>query len=205
MQVSKHIQQKGFTLLETLVAVFILTLALTGPIYIATLAIRSSIESRDNISAYYLAEEAIEVVRNQRDEKSLLATEDDATSWTYGIIGSTNCINAAGASTITSCYLTRDNDGVYLFTECDSAGCPPLAFNPAGSVIYGGDGSINSKFTREIYLQVASQDGSVNAEPIREVDLVVNIKWPDRGFERVFQIVERLHDQQYAKYYMEIE
>ncbi|MBC7766986.1 type II secretion system protein, partial [Arenimonas sp.] len=60
-------QNKGFTLLETLVAIFILTLSLTGPVYIASVAFHNTIDSRDNISAQYIAEEVIEVIRNKRD------------------------------------------------------------------------------------------------------------------------------------------
>jgi prepilin-type N-terminal cleavage/methylation domain-containing protein len=205
MRAPIHTQQKGFTLLETLVAVFILTLALTGPIYIASLAIRGSVESRDNISAYHLAEEAIEVIRNRRDNISLQSSGDE-TSWIYNIVDASGCVNSATESSIKTCYMTRDTSGIYTFTACGSGGCPPLVFDPEGSIIYGATGLIgasNSKFTREVYIQVASQDGSTNAEPNREIDVVVTIRWPDRGTVRKFQVIERLHNQQYSKYYIE--
>jgi prepilin-type N-terminal cleavage/methylation domain-containing protein len=205
MHVSTYTQQKGFTLLETLVAVFILTLALTGPIYIASLAIRGSVESRDNISAYHLAEEAIEVIRNKRDQISLNMS-DDTTSWTYGLENNVGCINSAFETSMTVCHMTRNTDGVYTFTVCDSAGCPPLVFDPTGPIIYGATGligAIDSKFTREIYLQVAPQDGSADREANREIEVVVTIRWLDRNTPRRFQLIERLHDQQYAKYYVE--
>lgn len=203
---SFHIQKKGFTLLETLVAVFILTLALTGPIYIASLAIRSSVESRDNISAYHLAEEAIEVIRNKRDRIALQG-HVDSNSWLFDIMGSatTGCMNPPSSATISSCEMTRDVSGAYTFTPCSGA-CPALVFNPAGPILYGQTGSsggINSKFSREIYLQTAPQDGSTTANPDREVDVVVTVKWQDRGRERQFQIIERLHNQSYADYYIE--
>ncbi len=199
----KSISQKGFTLLETLIAVFILTLALTGPIYIASLAIRSSVESRDNVSAYYLAEEAIEFIRNTRDTISLQDTISDAT-WLGGITGNVDCANSQSDISITSCVMNRDTSGVYTFTQCPSDGCPPLSFNPVGSVIYG-DGTVttNSKFTREIYLQTAAQDGEADDSAVREVDLVVTVKWKDRGRDKQLRLVERLHNQQYAKYYIE--
>lgn len=207
MFLKKRQMSQGFTLLETLVAIFILTLALTGPIYIASLAIRSSVESRDNISAYHLAEEAIEVIRNKRDTISLQPGVDQ-TNWLYGITGGENCLNPFPAIDITSCYMNRDTDGVYSFTQCPSGGCPALTFTPAGEVLYGQTGSsdgIDSKFRREIYLQVAPYDGStsVPVHPNREVDVVVTVRWLDRGRERQFQIIERLHNQNYAKYYIE--
>jgi prepilin-type N-terminal cleavage/methylation domain-containing protein len=192
-------QKKGFTLIETLVAVFILTLALTGPIYIATLAIRSSVESRDNVSAYFLAEEAIEVVRNNRDNKSLQSDVSDA-NWLSDITGGADCINNAG-DTSTVCVLTRDNTG-YSFSQCVGT-CPPLAFNPTGDIIYGDDsvsGSARSKFTREIYLQTADQDTGTGINAEKEINLVVTITWQDKGRDRRFQITERLHNQKYIKY-----
>lgn len=194
-------QQRGFTLLETLVAVFILTLALTGPIYIATLAIRSSVESRDNVSAYYLAEEAIEAIRNNRDTIAL--TDSTDANWVNTITGNVDCKNANTVSSPNTCYMTRDAGGVYRFTQC-AGSCPALAFNPNGSIIYGEDsvsGYQNSKFTREIYLQVGSQDGSTGSTPLREIKVVVTVKWQDRGRDRQLQLVERLHNQQYKYYY----
>ena len=205
MRVKKLIQKKGFTLLETLVAVFILTLALTGPIYIASLAIRGSVESRDNISAYHLAQEAIEVIRNKRDYLSLQSNISPA-NWLANITGGVNCMNPSGPGSITSCYMTRDGGtGVYTFTQCAGA-CAPLLFNPNGNILYGETGligAIESKFTREIYLQTASQDGGSGINALREVDVVVTIKWMDKGKEKQFKITERLHNQQYAKYYIQ--
>lgn len=203
---SQKSSQKGFTLLETLIAVFILTLALTGPIYIATLAIRSSVESRDNVSAYYLAEEAIEVIRNARDAASLQRTVSD-TTWLTNITGGINCSNAKSSPTITSCVMTRSGaTGVYTFTQC-SGTCPPLVFNPSGSIIYGqddtSDATTTSKFTREIYLQTAVQDTATDQNAFKEIDVVVTMKWRDRGRDKQLQLVERLHNQQYAKYYQE--
>lgn len=196
--------KKGFTLLETLVAIFILTLALTGPIYIATLAIRGSVESRDNISAYYLAEEAIEAIRNKRDEISL--TNDNDAEWLNGITGDANCKNSSSEVSLRYCYMTREGStGKYKFIEY-SGNPSPLSFNPTGnSIIYGEDGVGfgESKFTREIYLKVADQDGSTNSDANREVDVVVTVKWEDRGRDRQLQLIERLHNQQYADYYIE--
>jgi prepilin-type N-terminal cleavage/methylation domain-containing protein len=177
----KLLHKKGFTLLETLVAVFILTLALTGPIYIATLAIRSSVESRDNV-----------------------LTDTVDANWVNTVTGGTDCKSAYSASVPTKCYMTRTSGGKYKFTQCAGT-CPALPFNPAGSIIYGEDSVLgygNSKFTREIYIQVAAQDGSTTNIPVREVNVVVAMKWIDHGRPRQLQITERLHNQQYRDYYI---
>jgi prepilin-type N-terminal cleavage/methylation domain-containing protein len=61
------LKNKGFTLVETLVAISILSLAITGPMVIAQKGIGSAIYSRDEVTAFYLAQDAVEYVRNVRD------------------------------------------------------------------------------------------------------------------------------------------
>ncbi|MES2623264.1 MAG: prepilin-type N-terminal cleavage/methylation domain-containing protein [Patescibacteria group bacterium] len=196
-------RQKGFTLLETLVAIFILTLALTGPIYIASLAIRSSVESRDSVSAYYLAEEAIEVIRNGRDKKALEINTGPIV-WLKGVLGNTDCFaEKNGAPTL--CAMTRNPlTAQYTFTTCPATGCPPLNFDPNGPIIYGADGTTaqTSKFIREISLRVAPQDTSVTTTPNSELIVGVTIRWDDKGRQKSFTINETLHNQQYSKYYI---
>lgn len=209
----KLAHKKGFTLLETLVAIFLLTLALTGPIYIATLAIRSSVESRDNISAYYLAEEVVEAIRNIRDTRSLSREVSiQGAGWLRDLspgIGSVtspaDCFNRYG-DIVNVCSMSRlGSENLYIFETCIGGLCAPLTFNPASNdgIIYGGQGagSINSKFTREFYIESAMQDPAANtAYPVAEANLVVTVRWQDKGRDRQFQLVEHLHNLEYVKY-----
>lgn len=67
-----HKLQKGFTLIETLVAISILLLSIIGPMEIAARGLFSAYYARDEITAYYLAQEGVEYVRNLRDTKYLV-------------------------------------------------------------------------------------------------------------------------------------
>ena len=58
---------RGFTLLETFVAITILMFAVVGPLTIVSKALNASYDSRDQITAFYLAQDAIEYIRNVRD------------------------------------------------------------------------------------------------------------------------------------------
>lgn len=60
-------KEKGFTLIETLVAISILLLSIIGPMEIAARGLFSAYYARDEITAYYLAQEGVEYVRNLRD------------------------------------------------------------------------------------------------------------------------------------------
>lgn len=63
----------GFTLIEAMVAVTILTLSIAGPLYTANSAIVASMIARDQLTASYLAQEGIEYVRAMRDYEYLAA------------------------------------------------------------------------------------------------------------------------------------
>src|SRR4051812_13810349 len=57
-----HVQnpRRAFTLVESMVAISILALAVTGPMIIAQKGIGSAIYAKDQITAFYLAQEAVE-------------------------------------------------------------------------------------------------------------------------------------------------
>ncbi len=81
----------GFTLVETLVAITILLLAIGGPMFAVSQSLKSSYYARDQITAFYLAQDAIEYIRNLRDENALTGgTWSDFTSMSGGPIS--DCI-----------------------------------------------------------------------------------------------------------------
>ena len=85
--------KRAFTLIETLVAITILTLAIVGPLYAANRAIVGARTSRDHLTATYLAQEAIEYVRLMRDDDFLArhqagGSDVSATAWNDFISGS---------------------------------------------------------------------------------------------------------------------
>lgn len=66
-QTSEDGKSKGFTLIETLVAITILTVAISGSLFAANSTIVAASISRDRLIASYLAQESIERVRWTRD------------------------------------------------------------------------------------------------------------------------------------------
>jgi type IV pilus modification protein PilV len=59
--------EKGFSLVEVLIAILVLSVGITGLLGLMTSNIKDSINSRDAIIASELAQEGIELVRNARD------------------------------------------------------------------------------------------------------------------------------------------
>lgn len=71
---------KGFTLVETLIAISIFTASLLGLLSIMGSGISNTTFAKQRITASYLAQECIEYVRNERDTKVLYAV-DAQTGW----------------------------------------------------------------------------------------------------------------------------
>lgn len=109
---------KGFTLIETLIAVCILTLSIVGPLVAANRAIVSAQISRDQLTASYLAQEGIEYVRAIRDNVFL----------TEYMTGGANVSANAWNSFITG-----------IIDQCRSAECSidltlPMGYGPSSSL-----------------------------------------------------------------------
>jgi prepilin-type N-terminal cleavage/methylation domain-containing protein len=95
--------RKGFTLVETMIAIAIITLAISGPLQGASRALVLAEISRDQLTASYLAQEAIEYARAMRDDAYLHAysgANASTVAWADFISGSsawsiTQCISRA--------------------------------------------------------------------------------------------------------------
>ena len=190
----RHKSSGGFTILETLVAIAILVLAITGPISLVASSIRSSGYARDSITAYYLAQEAVEFIRNTRDINSLNEGLTP-TDWLDGVasgdntVGHFDCLNDYGAKT-NICSL--NHNGSYLLTQCDPSGCAPLTFlGTIGTVPYGSSSGQESAFTRDIWLERVPEGAGVPSAE-RQVIINVHVKWKTGAVENEFLLREYL-------------
>ena len=146
--------KKGFTLIETLVAVAILMIAIAGPLTIANKALTSALYARDQSIASNLAQESMEIIKNMRDNN--IASGND---FTTGLTGSPDCTKS-----------TRDvcdagmSSGVGVtspFPTCPispaSPGCQIYLSDSNG---YTNDGTSDTPtiFHRHFYLTAISSD-----------------------------------------------
>lgn len=72
---------KGFTLVETLVAITILLIAIVGPLYAVHRSLVASYTARDSLTAIALAQEGLEYVRRVRDTNYL----SNQSGWLNGL------------------------------------------------------------------------------------------------------------------------
>ena len=88
-----HKVKKGFTLLETLVAISVLLIVIIGPMTIAQKGVQNAYFANEQLTAIFLAQEAIEAVRELRDAEALdvyTGLDTETSDWVPAICG-TEC------------------------------------------------------------------------------------------------------------------
>ncbi len=140
----------GFTLVETLIAISILVLAVTGAFSAAHSGMTSALYSKDQITAFYLAQEGMEQVRNIRDRNGI-----SALNWMNGIANAGNPSGTGDPCEVGfTCYADALNSATPL-TRCSGA-CPNLRLNNNG--FYSYDSGTETRFRRE--LRVSTINGN---------------------------------------------
>lgn len=131
---------KAFTIIETLVAISILTVAIAGPLTIAQRSLQSALFARDQITALYLAQEGIDLARAYRDRNALTALKGTPTTWLAGL----------EACTTGSCTIDPSTAAV---AACSGSGCAALRYD-SNTNLYQYTSGTASRFTRTLKVVV---------------------------------------------------
>jgi len=179
----KKFYNKGFTLIEAMVAISILSLAVTAPLIIAQKGIGSAIYARDEIPAFYLAQEAVEYIRNARDTNRIAQA-----SWLRGL---SNCLVSSGAERCTidarNNYLdTNGNPNAAAVASCTNGACPVISYD-SSSGFYGYNFGTPTKFTRSIFIDTRA----VPNQNVQEAVVSVTVSWTTNlSFNQSFTVKE---------------
>jgi len=170
----------GFTIIESLIAIVVLVFAVTGTFAAVQSALSTSIFAKNQVTAFFLAQEAVEYIINTRDTNIL-----GGVNWLTGIAdGSSAC--DFGKFCIVDATLNSN-----AFTSCSAPNpnnCPVLKQSSSGNILYGHNSLwTDSQFKRYIQLQ------SVNAN---EILATVSVSWTKGVLSRTITVKESIFNWQ---------
>ncbi len=175
-------KQTGFSLVETLVAVSILLIVIVGPMTISARTAKSSSFASEQVQAFFLAQEGLELAQKARDDGTINYFKDDVLSpnpWS-------DFIKDNGTGVYKDCFNT-DGCGLQwgvgassnLLTTpvlCDAATVSTCriyrsAANVRSHFNHTAGGNTITPFTRRIYFEKSGLD------PAREVRIRSVVTW----------------------------
>lgn len=173
MKIRNLTKKEGFTIVESLVAITMLIIAISGVSKAVSTSISSYTFSRDQVIAFYLAQEGFEFIRNMRDENAL-----NNRAWLTGISVNVSdpCYfgNACRVDPIASTAPTR----------CGAPGSCPVVRQNSSSLFFGYNSTWRAtKFRREIILS------QVNAN---EISVLITVNWTHGTSNKQFRAKENL-------------
>lgn len=198
----------GFTLLETLIAIAILTVAVAAAFGVAQKALMSSAFSKNQTSAFFLATEGLELVRNVRDDIGFYNTDpanlstDPITQIDWLKHFKTVCNSSALDGTcgfdvnpvadLTTTEPNGGTNGTPLKLCTATTGCPLSVVNSGGEIYYSSSlASPITIFSRKItmtekcYSNWAGTNAvncNTNPDGKKEVTVTSTVYWLGESF-----------------------
>ena len=171
---------KAFTVVETLVAVSILSISILASFTAVQGGLQSSTTARDNITAFYLAQEAMEHIKNVRDENALHFLSDGNTNWLSGL--------ASGSDPCDFGNVCKLDAGAGSLTVCgnDFGSCPNIK-QDSNTGLFGYGSGTDTYFKREIKFESNSAN---------EVLVTIRVSWTSRGASHTFDLAQLLFNRQ---------
>lgn len=162
-------KKAGFTVLESIVAIAVLSISISGAFSAVQQSLSQATIAKDEVRAFYLAQEAIEIIRNKRDNNQLAKINGGGNNWLANIAGDSSypCdFNKICRVDAFSTSLVRCGD------SWDS--CPILKQDPT-TYLYGYDTAwSDTLFKREIQIEPIGYDTDGN---LIEIAVTVRIHW----------------------------
>jgi len=176
---------RGFTLIETMIAVTILTIAIAGPLMTANRSIVAAQSARDQLTASYLAQEGIEHVRAIRDNNYLAAyyaggLNISTTAWNNFLTASVNQCRSAECSLDPTLPIGYGSSSSLY--QCSGDNCK-LYLLPNG--VYATNRSVQTgtgtRFKRTIQIVDIAGTSDIQGSPYPDKRVVSKVSWDFHG------------------------
>ncbi len=157
---------RGFTLVEMMVAIAILTISIVGPFIVAESSYQAAASSRDQLTASYLAQEAVEYVRSIRDNNYLAVYPAHATpsQWLAGL-----------SACMTPKVCTVDPTGNAVPTTCTDGTCAGTPLNLSSSDIYNQASQSSTNLPTRFVRRVSICTGTTCSAAMSQDEAVVTV------------------------------
>ena len=171
----------GSTIVETLVAISILTLSILGAFTAVQGSLQKSYYAKDQATAFYLIQEAVEYIRNIRDNNGMAniaaITTGGSVNWLKGIA-------TAGDACIFGnwCYIDSPLDSKTACSPNTFANCPFIK-QDSTTGLFGYTNGTATKFKRAVQLT------PINAN---EIVITVQVDWTSGVFSKSIQVKQSL-------------
>jgi len=163
-------RQAGFSLIETFVAITILLTAVVAPLSLAQQSLNAAKTTKDQMTAYFLAQEAMEHIRNVRDSNGLASNywlQDISKCSTNGCVVDSFAYVDSFAETIETCAGNTgcDNVNIYFYPELEVYSYPET---------FGVNEPIEiSQFARRVEVELIGDEEAA----IDEAAITVTVSW----------------------------
>jgi len=163
--------KKGFTLLEVIISISVLTMAVGGTYALISQTLRAASLANSRLVAAHLAQEGVEIVRNFRDNNWLTP----GSSWKEGLV------NGGYEVDYNDAFLTPFvGEGRNLYIEYIDSANGFYAYLDSPEL-----GGTQTKFKRKITI---AEDGD------DKIDVIVRVFWQERGGNYEIKVVENLYN-----------
>lgn len=184
-------KRAGFTVLESLVAILILSLSISGAFSAIQQSLSQFTISKDEVRAFYLTQEAIEVIRNIRDNNQLTKINTGSGNWLYNITQGTSPYFCPFTTASVKNTCTIDATAANKISSCgavDWGNCPNLK-QDTSTLLYNHLSGNETGIKREIQIENVAVDSNNN--PV-EIAVTIRIAWKKGLLDKEFKVKTHL-------------
>jgi Tfp pilus assembly protein PilV len=179
-------KNRGFTIVEALVAIFILTMSVSAMLGVTASTASSARYANNQIAANYLLQEAVDSVRNSRDTLAFQMV-DSGGGWTaflnrYGSSSNSKCFSPGGCALRMEIFNGADASGADV-SQCPNTGCQNFYYdtNAYNRIFYNLTGTgVPSIFSRRVNMVVINAD---------EVKVTATLDWTNGSSTKTQSLV----------------
>ena len=189
-------KKRGFSLIETLIAITILMIAITGPLALVQAGLFSANHERNEVTAIYLAQEAMEYVKNLRDSNSYVLNSGISGDWLASPDGT--LLTTICGSVTSGCYVDPHKTlfAGTSFIQPVSSGRELLQLTTVGGVQEYDYSTSGAPTSFERIVTVDLVPSSVSPD---EAAVSVTVNWNDNNISRTYTINENIYDYEHVQ------